>query len=339
MKIAVFGTGYWAQFQIAAWQSIGEEVVAVWNRSRDKAEDTAARFNIPFVGQTPDEVFESADFDVADIITDAAIHEELVHLATRYRKPVISQKPMALTSQACDRMVQAAEAAGIWFAVHENFRYQPPLQKLKQLLDEGCIGRPIRAQLQLKSPDRAIMDKQPALKAMDHMALMDMGPHIFDVARYLFGEAETIYTRTKAAYADIGAADTASSLLSMKSGLLLSCDLVHEFHHKAFIEGEAGSLLLDRENVIQLQTDEGPRTVDTRTWKTLEYIPSEDWLVHGGHVFSAIPACLEALRDAFLKGIPADTSGRDNRETMRLVFAAVRSCEEGRAVRLDESGI
>ena len=47
LRIAVLGTGYWAQFQIAAWQSIGADVVAVWNRTHDKAAATAARFGIP----------------------------------------------------------------------------------------------------------------------------------------------------------------------------------------------------------------------------------------------------------------------------------------------------
>lgn len=339
MKIAVFGTGYWAQFQIAAWQSIGAQVVALWNRTRERAEATAARFDIPFVGQTPEEVYEKAEFDIADIIADVDAHEALVLLAAHYRKAVICQKPMAFTGEACDRMLRAAEKAGIWFAVHENFRYQPPFQKLKELLDENRIGRPIRAQLQLKSPDRSIMDKQPALKVMDNMVFRDMGPHIFDVARYFFGEAETIYTRTLAAYPDIGVPDTAHCLLTMKNGLLLSCDLVHEFYHKVFIEGEKGSLILDRDNMIHMQTDEGLHRIDTRTWKTLEYIPSVDWLVHGGHVFSAIPACLSALQKSFLEGLPAATSGKDNRETMRLVFGAIRSNDEGRAVRLDETGL
>ena len=47
LRIAVFGTGYWAQFQIAAWQAIGAQVVAVWNRTREKAVATAQRFSIP----------------------------------------------------------------------------------------------------------------------------------------------------------------------------------------------------------------------------------------------------------------------------------------------------
>ena len=339
MKVAVFGTGYWAQFQIAAWQSIGVQVVALWNRTKEKAEAAAARFGIPFVGVTPQEVFEKADFDLADIVTDAEAHEALVLLSARYKKPVICQKPLALSGASCDRMVAACEKAGVWFAVHENFRYQIPLRRLKELVEEGLIGRPVRAQLQLKSPDRDIISRQPALITMDSMVLRDMGPHLFDVARSLFGEAESIYARTLCAYPDIGAQDTAHCLLVMKSGLLLSCDLIHTFYHKAFIEGEKGSLLLDRNNRIQLITPEGTKNLPVPEAEPLPYIPSEDLSIHGSHIFNAIPLCLTALKKAFCANEPAETSGRDNRESMRLVFAAIRSNKEGRVVPLDEAGL
>ncbi|MCL2816509.1 MAG: Gfo/Idh/MocA family oxidoreductase, partial [Oscillospiraceae bacterium] len=69
-KVLVLGTGYWANFQIPAWQSIGVEVSGVWNRSIDKAKAIAERFNIKNVYPTLEEAFASS-FDVADIITGA----------------------------------------------------------------------------------------------------------------------------------------------------------------------------------------------------------------------------------------------------------------------------
>ena len=336
LRVAVFGTGYWAQFQIAAWQAIGVEVAAVWNRTRERAHLTAGKFGIARVFDTPEEVFAGAAFDIADIIADVDAHEALVLLAAAHHKAVICQKPMAATPQSCDRMLGACQKAGVWYAVHENFRYQPPMARAARLLLEGVIGRPLRAQVQLRSPDRAIMAMQEALTRMDHMALRDMGPHIFDVARCLFGEAARIYTRPLSLYPDIGVVDTALSLLEMENGMLVSCDLVHEFAHQLFVEGEKGTLLLDREHVIHIMGDGGRQTIDTKGWSRPEYFPQDSWQVHGGHVFLAIPRCLEALRDRFLQGLPAETSGLDNRETMRLVFAAMRSMDEGRAVSLAE---
>lgn len=334
LKVAVFGTGYWSHFQIAAWQSVGAQVVAAWNRTYEKAEQTASRFDIPRVCLTPEEVFDTCEFDVADIITGPESHEELVLLSASHGKAVICQKPMSLTLSSCERMVKACADAGVWYAVHENFRFQPPIRQFKAVLESGEIGRVYRAHIQLKSPDRPIIEKQPALARTDHMALRDMGPHCFDVGRCLFGEAERIYTRPLVGYPDIGVDDTALSLIEMENGMLVSCDLVHSFPYKIFAEGENGTIMLDSDNVIHIVKD-GVRTViDTRTWNKLSYIPDEDWVVHGGHVFAAIPACLEMLRNALLEGVQAETSGEDNLMTMRLVFAAIKSSDEGNAVRL-----
>lgn len=336
LRVAVFGTGYWAQFQIAAWQAVGAQVVAAWNRTPERARQTAERFHIPDVFESPEAVFENADFDIADIIADVDAHEPLVLMAAKYRKAVICQKPMAGSLQACKRMVDACREAGVWYAVHENFRYQPQFAPVKEILSQGRLGRPLHAHVQLRSPDRDIIFKQPALAKMDHMALRDMGPHIFDVVRYLFGDIQSIYSKPVVSYQDIGAQDTALSLLQMQSGLPVVCTLAHRFHYKVFVQCESGCLTLDGDNLIHIERDGEKSTVDPRAWPVLPYIPKEDWDLHGGHVFTAIPRCLTALKDAYLAGRPADTCGTDNLQTMLAVFAAIRSEETGAAVALKD---
>ena len=332
MRVAVFGTGYWAQFQIAVWQSLGVEVAAVWNRTYSRARETAERFGIPRVFENKEEVFERCDFDVCDIIADVGAHHALVALAASHGKPVICQKPMASTFEDCREMAHLCGERGIWGAIHENFRFQPQFTKMKELLTAGAIGKILRAELKLKSPDRAIIAKQPALAAMDHMALRDMGPHIFDVARYLFGEMREVYSRPVTEYADLCIVDSALSILTGTDGLTISCDLVHDFEYKALVVGERGRLILDRDNVIHLQEGGTQSLIDTRDWPKLPYIPDDDWEIHGGHVFTAIPRCLRMLIDTYTRGVPAETSIEDNLRTMQLVFAAIRSQDENRPV-------
>lgn len=336
LRIAVFGTGYWAQFQIAAWQSIGADVVAVWNRTREKATATATRFGIPFVADQPEDVFQTVPFDLADIITDVDAHAPLVKLAAEQGKAVICQKPMAQDWPTSQEMVDVCRRAGVWFAIHENFRYQPPFQAVRAALADERFGRVLHAHVQMKSPDRAILLKQPALARMDHMALRDMGPHLFDVVRCWFGDLAAIDSRPVVSYDDVGVQDSALCLLDMASGVPVLCTLAHQFAYKASIQCENGSILLDRDNVLHLTHQDQHDVIDTRTWPLLDYIPADDWQIHGGHVFSAIPRCLEALRDHFLAGMPAETSGADNLETMRTVFAAMRSQDERRRVELSE---
>ena len=335
-RVGIMGTGYWAYFQVGAWQALGVPVVAVWNRTRHRADAFAARLGIPVVCDTPEELLSRVDVDLVDVIADVDAHESLVRRAAHYGKPVICQKPMARTLDGCRRMVDACAEADVWFAVHENFRYQPPTVALKNALDSGVCGPIVRAHLIYRSPDRAIMDKQPALKTMDHMALRDMGPHLYDVARYLFGEIRSLTTLPVQAYADLPVMTGALSLLRMASGLPVQADLTHDWPYRVYVRGERATLILDCDMQLHTITVEGETVSDTRAWEYLPYIPRDDWDLHGGHVFASIPACLSALRDAFLKGQPAPTSGADNYRSMQAVLAAIRSVDAERTVALDE---
>ena len=332
LRVAVFGTGYWAQFQIAAWQAIGADVCSVWNRTRSRAEETAKKFGVAHVFSSPREVFGYGEFDVADIITDPVCHEELTAFAAENGKPVICQKPMASTLEGCERMVKNCARRGVWFAVHENFRFQPQFRILKKLLDDGKIGKIDRAKLQLRSPDRGIIAAQPALLNMQYMAYLDMGPHIFDVARYLFGEIKSVASHPRCTYKDLreDMVDEADSVLSFQSGLVIECNLVHKCDYKAEIEGERGKITVAWDNTVRL-TAEGQEIVTAVVPEKLPYIPQKDWALHGGHVFAAIPACLKMLAGNLCEGKPAETSGEDNLKTMRAVYAAIQSAQAGGA--------
>ncbi len=336
MKVAVFGAGYWAAFQVAAWQALNVEVVAVWNRTKSKALDFAQKFNIPKVFDTPEQIFEWGQFDIADIIADVDAHEPLVMLAVAHRKAVICQKPMSGTYESCKRMVKVCSDAGVWYAIHENFRYQPSIIAFKKVLASGVMGKLTRANIAMRSPDRAILSVQPALTVMPHMVLRDMGPHIFDVARALFGEMHSIFAMPINTYPEYYVPDAAYCTLRTVSGMALHCDLVHNWNDRIYVEGELGSITLTLDNVIKIVAGDKMEFIDTKNWPILDYIPKEDWDIHGGHVFNSIPNCLIDLRDSFLSGKPAPTSGEDNLKTMELVFAAIESFDTEKNIVLDE---
>lgn len=336
MKIAIFGCGYWAAFQVAAWQSLGVEVVAVWNRTLPRAQDFAKRFSIPNVFETPDELFAWGQFDIADIIADVDAHEPIVLLAAKYKKAVICQKPMSRTYESCQRMVKACKEAGVWYAIHENFRYQPPTLAFKQALDSGIIGKPLRAHIIMRSPDRAILDVQPALTTMPHMCLRDIGPHIFDVARSLFGEMHSIFATPIYTYPEYSIPTAALCTLRTKTGLTLHCDLVHDWNDRFYVEGDQGSITLTHDNILKIKSSAGDQMIDTKTWEYLSYIPEKDWEIHGGHIFSSIPNCLNDLKKSYEANSPAPTSGEDNLKTMQLVFAAIKSFDTEQNIILED---
>ena len=145
LRFAIFGTGFWARFQLAAWREVGGvECVAFYNRTRHKAEALAREFGVPAVYDDAATLLDNETLDFVDIITDVDSHSTFTLLAASYQLPVICQKPMAPAPAVAREMVAQTNAAKVPFFVHENFRWQTPLRALKQYLDQGQIGTPFR---------------------------------------------------------------------------------------------------------------------------------------------------------------------------------------------------
>jgi len=122
-------------------------------------------------------------------------HDEAVVAALAAGKHVLCEKPLANTVDGCRRMVQAAARAGRVLAVGFNHRYYPAIAFVKTCLDEGRIGTVDHARV-FGGHDglhnfRA--DWQYRAPASGGGAMMDVGIHMTDLARYLVGDVTTVY--------------------------------------------------------------------------------------------------------------------------------------------------
>ena len=336
LRFAVFGTGFWSGFQIPAWSEVGGvQLVAAYNRTVAKAEQVAQRFGIPKVYGDPEELLRREQLDFIDIITEVPAHAPLVLLAAQYKVPVICQKPMAADYATCERMVAACREAGVPFMIHENFRWQAPLRALKHILDEGRIGEPFRARIRFVHGLPAIFENQPFLKTLEHFALTDVGSHLLDLARFFFGEPRSLYCQHTRTRDDIAGEDVASVQLRIGS-LICACEISYSSRAEAecfpqtllYVEGKKGTIEVAPDYWIRVTTDEG---TFSRRYPPPRYAwadPRYD-VVHA----SIVPCNADLLR-ALKTGQPAETSGEDNLQTMRLVYTAYESAERDQVVTL-----
>lgn len=336
LKFAVLGTGFWSNFQIPAWFEVGGvELVALYNRTRSKAEVAAAKYQVPRVYGDAEELLRNEQLDFIDIITEAPAHAALVELAAKYRVPVICQKPMAADFATCRRMVEACHKAGIFFAIHENFRWQTPMRALKQVLDAGTIGKPFRARIQFIHGLPAIFENQPFLKELEQFAFTDVGSHLFDLARFFFGEPQSIYAQSYRTRDDIKGEDVASAMLRI-GDLICTCEISYSSMLERpcfpetliFIEGNQGSIELTPDLWLHVTTGAGT-TVERHAPPSYEWADPRYAVVH-----SSIVPCNANLLAAIRRGEAAETSGADNLKTMRLVYSAYESAARNQVVDL-----
>lgn len=336
LRFAILGTGFWARYQLAGWRELPDvRCVALWNRTRAKADALAADFGVPAVHDDPAELLVKEKPDFVDIITDVGTHRRFVELAAAHKIPVICQKPLAATLSDAETMTATCRSAGVPFLVNENWRWQTPLRELHRVISSGQIGRVFRARLDYCN-SFPVFDNQPFLKTVDRFIIADVGSHILDLARFLFGEAAALNCRTCRVHPDIKGEDVATVLLQMRNGATVTCNLSYasRVEHDpfpetyAFVEGTEGSAELGPDFWIRVTNRNGtsPRRCPPPfyAWADPRYA-----LVH-----SSIVDCQRNLLEHLSGRGRAESTGEDNLNTVRLVAAAYESAASGETVRL-----
>jgi predicted dehydrogenase len=328
LRLAILGAGFWAQFQIGAWKEIpGTRCVAIYNRTKWKAEALAARFGIPAVYDEAEAMLDREQVDFIDIITDNASHGRFVKMAAARRLPVICQKPMAPTLAECEEMMEACRAAGVPLLIHENWRWQTPIRALKAVLDSGVIGRPARATLSAISGVDDYVN-QPFLKELDRLLLADMGVHLLDTSRFLFGEAEALYCHATRVQPDIKGEDMATIMMRMQNGMTVVSEIAlaripverdYFIQTSIFVEGQRGSAELAPDYWIRVTTADG-------THARRHPPPRYPWGDPAYEVAtSSIVDCHRNLLAALRGEAQAETAAEDNIKTLRLLEGCYES--------------
>lgn len=341
LKLAVLGAGFWSQFQIGAWSEIPDvEIVALYNRTRSKAEALARKFQIGHVYDDAAAMFNSEKIDFVDIITDVDTHYKFVEMAVDAGiKEIICQKPMASDWETAKKMVEKCRDAGASLYIHENFRWQAPLRRVKEILDSGIIGNPFKARVSFLS-GFPVFDNQPFLRELPHFILTDMGSHVLDICRFLFGEATKLWCQCKTVNREIRGEDVAVVMMEMANGMPLYAEMSYAsiVEHDMFstvnllIEGEKGSLALGpgRSFAVSVTTAEGTRTekieIPYYDWADPDYIVNHESGIHINR----------NILDAIMGKGRAENSGEDNLETVRLIWASYESARRGKLIDLKE---
>jgi predicted dehydrogenase len=243
---------------------------------------------------------------------------------------------MAPTFELASRMVRSCDEAGVPLFIHENFRWQTPLRELATVLASGVIGTPFRGRIDFIS-GFPVFDNQPFLKELEQFILTDLGSHTLDVARFLFGEMNNVTCRTRRVHPDIRGEDVATVLLESKAGAHVVVEMAYAgtpLEHEcfpqttAFIEGDRGSIALEPDFRLRVTTKDGTHVRRCAPPRYAWADPAYD-VVHA----SIVPCNADILR-ALRGEAPAETTGADNLETARLVFACYESAARNAVVDL-----
>lgn len=253
----------------------GSQVVAVMSRSENKARSYAERHHIRKWYTDAQELIDDPDVNAIYIATPPSSHATFAIMAMRAGKPVYIEKPLAASYNDCIRINRISEQTGVPCFVAYYRRYLPYFQKVKEIIQNGTIGKVINVQLRFSVPPRDLdykNEKELPWRLQPDIAgggyFYDLAPHQIDLLQNIFG----VITRAHGYPANRAhlykAEDTVSACFFFENGVTGSgswCFVGHESAKEDCIEviGDKGSLSFSvfTYEPIVLITSEGKQSI------------------------------------------------------------------------------
>jgi myo-inositol 2-dehydrogenase / D-chiro-inositol 1-dehydrogenase len=253
LKVGVIGTGMIGQDHIRRITEVlsGAEVVAVADANGELAAEVASRLKNASVHATGQQLIADPAVDAVVVCSWGPTHEEYVLDSIAAGKPVFCEKPLATTTDACRRIIDAEVAAGRRL-VQVGFmrRYDAAYRALKKVIDDGTIGAPLVYYSGHRNPS------VPSSYTKD-MAIVDTAVHDFDVTRWLLGEELSAIRVLAAKPNSLGGElkDPLLMILETESGVLVnvetSVNIRYGYDIRGEVVGETGTAALaDRGQVL-----------------------------------------------------------------------------------------
>jgi predicted dehydrogenase len=328
-RYALIGCGFFAQNHLHAWsQNPDVELVATCDVDFEKAKLATANFGGKAY-QSAEELFANEDLDFVDIATTPPTHKYMVELAAKHGVAAICQKPLAWDMADAKSMVKAMSDNGLPFMVHENFRFQTPMRKIKEIIDSGAIGRPFFGRISFRTA-HDVYSAQSWLVESERMIIVDVAVHLFDLARYFIGEPNTIFTSAHRVNPIIKGEDSATILMDMPdASCIVDASYETKSDHSTYpqtfvnIEGTKGAITLSADYHLQVVSG-------TSVTNEVVVIPdhgwtSEPWNGIQDSVVNVNKHWIECLKT----GRTPETSGEDTLKLLDITLGAYESAESG----------
>ena len=318
-RAAIVGCGSIGQAHMQGYQRLDNvDVVAVVDPLEPARTMYMTEYGVPQGYATVAEMLESARPDIVSVCVWHLLHDTVTaEVATSPSvSGIICEKPMAIGMGRADAMVDICEANGVKLAISHQRRFTPGWEKAKELVEDGAIGIPLRADLRVRD------------------GLANWGTHSIDGARYILGDpvAEWVMgavERTSEKFErDTAIEDACMGLIHFGGSLqfFIQSDLWDRNSDagKFFIRGTDGMLHI-RETVLKLFNAE------TGGWKDVDLGLKEGDQAIGGNTNAAQTA---ELIEWIEGGQESRGSGRIARDTVEVMMAMYESARHNKVVHL-----
>lgn len=342
LGFGIVGLGMISHFHAQAIADVrGAKLVGIVSRDAAKAAEFAEKHRVPFRTSNRDELLARPDVHVVCVTTPSGAHLEPALAAIRAGKHVVIEKPIEITTQRADELLDAATKAGVRVAPIFQARFGDGARTVKRALEAGRFGRLVLASAYVKWHRAA--SYYTGWKGTAQLdgggALINQAIHAVDQLQWFAGmPAEVAAFKTRRVHTGIESEDTVAAVLRFANGALgaieASTALWPGWSRRIELCGEHGSVVLEDDRLARWEFREaGPED------EKIGAANQANALGSGASNPSAISTeghrrQLQDLVDALREGRAPALDGREGRKAVALVRAIYESAESGRPVKL-----
>lgn len=222
IRAAIIGLGTWGQNLVNSIQGKSELIrfTAGATRTPAKAAEFAKKHGIA-MAESYERVLADPALDAVVLATPHSQHSEQIIAAAKAGKHVFTEKPLGLGKADTEAAVRACVEHKVTLAVGYNWRFQPALQELKRMLEDGRLGKLLHIEGNFCGPSAYRFPKGHWRHDRDEVpggGMTGRGVHVVDAMLYLGGHMESVVAQSFRLAQDFGVDDTTSMLFKFKGG-------------------------------------------------------------------------------------------------------------------------
>ncbi|TWU20849.1 Gfo/Idh/MocA family protein [Bythopirellula polymerisocia] len=344
LGIAIVGTGMISQFHARAIGEVrGAKLVACCDRIAERADAFAEEVGCTSYSSMEKMLADPA-VDAVSVATPSGAHMEPAVAAAKAGKHVIVEKPLEITLQRCDRIINECEKSGVKLSTFFPSRFHDSSVKMKRAVDEGRFGRLTLGDAYVKwFRTQEYYDSgawRGTWKLDGGGALMNQAVHTVDLLTWLMGPVAEIQAQTATlAHKRIEVEDVATATLRFENGALgvieASTAVYPGYLKRIELHGDQGTAVLEEEDLKVWDFTKKTRA-DAAILKAMQESRSTGGgaadpsaIGHHGHTAQ--------FRD-FVSAINNDRApaidGHEGRRSVEIVVAIYKAAKSGKTVKL-----
>lgn len=277
------------------------------------------------------------------ISNPTAMHLEVAIPAAQAGCHLLLEKPVSHSREGLDQLQAAVQSSGSRVLVGYQFRFHPGLRQLKQLLEQGAIGRVLSVRAHWGEYLPAWHPWEDYRQSYSSSAELGGGviltlSHPLDYLRWLFGEVEHLWAFAgQLNELEMNVEDTAEIGLQFEGGVIGSLHLDYNQRppaHKLEVIGSQGSLKWDNsDGAVHLYQASQPPQLDSSalTWDTLPATQGDRPLARNDLFVAEMNHFLDVIR----RQVEPECSLNDGVRALELALGALQSAREGRLIDFD----